>query len=606
MTLYFSSAAAWRTWLLAALLVLLGATSPLHAAPASAGDGAPVMLGGTDTAFQMTGTLDTLMETDAQVGIDAIARKARSSFSPTPVDTVFALTEGKTVWIRLRLQRDSLAPPDWTLHLPLPYLDYAALYQMDRRGEWTTQVAGDTYGVERWTHPSLYPDFTIDLSEPGVHEVYVEVRNFKPIVLPLLLATAAARDRQHEVEYVWLGVMLGALLMLIGVCGIHYLQGRSRAEGWYTGYATLVLLVVSTTTGLAGMWLWPSSPMWANYAHMALPILGVGATVLFVRHMSSLDVGFPRLARTLYAFGLSGLPLALLCAAIDRRLADHFNAAYLAGGPILVVTATALAWRRGYAVSKWLFWAYLPQGLAVLFMAAQVLHLVPAWWEARNVMVFCIALAVPLLQQALQTRSRERRDAQDRAKALPTQDALTGLLTAPLFQQQVETALNRAKHDNEPSAIVLVDVVNFKYLRDSYGDAVAEQCLLRAAVKLHRVLRDVDPAGRVGTSRFGMVLDGMTNRQALTERMVRLIASGLIPLPGLKPEVTLQFHVACVLLTEVIPDGQRILNELGEVLEGISPRTRRPIRFLDPAMTTPSPLSTQAGLSSELPTQPNA
>lgn len=593
-----------RAWLLTVLLALLAAVPALHAA--TAGEGPALVLNGADPTPQLGGTLDILMEADTSAGIDAVARKARGSFSPAPADTVFALTEGKTLWIRLRLQRDSMAPPNWTLHVPLPYLDHAALYQPDRRGGWTAQIAGDTNAVERWTRPSLYPDFSIDLSEPGVREMYLEVRNFKPVLLPLLLATAAARDRQHEVEYVWLGGMMGALLMLMGVCGIHYLQDRSRAEGWYTGYATLVLLVVSTTTGLAGMWLWPSSPMWANYAHMALPILGVGATVLFVRHMSSLDVGFPRLARTLYAFGLFGLPLALLCAAIDRRIADHINAAYLAAGPILAVTATALAWRRGYAVGKWLFLAYLPQGLAVLFMAAQVLHLAPGWWEARYVTVFCIALAVPLLQQALQTRARERREAQDRAKALPTQDALTGLLTAPLFQQQVETALNRAKHDREHSAIVLVDVVNFKYLRDSYGDAVAEQCLLRAAVKLHRVLRDVDPAGRVGTSRFGMVLDGTTSRQALTERMVRLIASGLIPLPGLKPEVTLQFHVACVLLTELIPDSQHILNELGEVLEGISPRTRRPIRFLDPAMTSPSPLSSQMDPASELPTQPKA
>jgi diguanylate cyclase (GGDEF)-like protein len=599
-------ATALRACLFVALTGLLALVPALHAAAAGAGEPA-VVVNGAETSFQLGGTLDILMEADGGTGIDAITRKARSSFSPTPADTVFALGEGKTLWIRLRLQRDSMAPPDWTLRIPLPYLDHAALYQADRRGGWgASQVAGDTNALERWTHPALYPDFAVTLPESGVLELYLEVRNFKPIALPLLLATAPVRDRQREVEYIWLGVMIGALLMLIGVCGIHYLQGRSRAEGWYTGYATLVLLVVSTTTGLASMWLWPSSPMWANYAHMALPILGVGATVLFVRHMSSLDVGFPRLARVLYAFGLSALPFALLCAAIDQRTADHLNAAYLAVGPILTVTATALVWRRGYAVGKWLFLSYVPQGLSVLFMAAQVLHLVPAWWEARYVMVMCIALAVPLLQQALHTRARERREAQDRAEALPTQDALTGLLTAPLFQQQVETALNRAKHDREPSAIVLVDVVNFKYLRDSYGDAVAEQCLLRAAVKLHRVLRDVDPAGRVGTSRFGMVLDGMTSRQALTERMVRLIASGLIPLPGLKPEVTLQFHVACVLLTELIPDSQRILGELGEVLEGISPRTRRPIRFLDPAMTSPSPLSTKMGPASELPTQPNA
>jgi diguanylate cyclase (GGDEF)-like protein len=242
-------------------------------------------------------------------------------------------------------------------------------------------------------------------------------------------------------------------------------------------------------------------------------------------------------------------------------------------------------------------------------LVAQMWHLIPDWWQARYVLVLAVAITVPLLQQALHTRIRERRETEERAKALPTQDALTGLLTASLFLQQVEQAVARARHDREPSAIVLVDVVNFKFLRESYGDAVAEQCLLRAAVKLHRVLRDVDPAGRLDSARFGLVLDGVHDRQALTERMVRLIASGLIPLPGLKPEVTLQFHVACLLLNEVIPEANSVLEELGNVLEGISPRTRRPIRFLEPPHTQPVSLSSmhsRHGASSEMPTQPNA
>jgi two-component system, sensor histidine kinase LadS len=211
---------------------------------------------------------------------------------------------------------------------------------------------------------------------------------------------------------------------------------------------------------------------------------------------------------------------------------------------------------------------------------------VPPWWQARYALIVAVAVTVPLLQQAFYARARERRDVQDRADALPTQDALTGMLTPALFRHQVDLAINRAQH-SEPSAIVLVDVINAKYLREHYGDAAAEQCLLRAAVKLHRVLRDVDPAGRLDSARFGLVLDGVKDREALTERMVRLIASGLIPLPGLQPEVTLQFHVACVLLQEIIPNRQTVLDELGDVMQNISPRSRRPIRFLEAPDTIP-------------------
>lgn len=590
-----------RRWL--SLCWLLGG---LTAGIAQAQVDVPIPLDGSHTSLQISGPLAVLIESDPSIGIGGISKPTSPGFAAHAAEQQFALRDGHTLWVRLRLQRAPDAPADWTLHLPLPYLDYAALYQPKGKGGWDKQLAGDTTAVAQWNRPALYPDFTISLPEPGVHEVYLEVRNFKPAMLPLRLATQNVRDRQQELENLGLGTLMGMLLMLIGVCAIHYLQSRSTVDGWYTGYAVLVTVVTTNATGLSGMWLWPTSPLWSNYAHMALPVLGVGGTLLFVRHLSSLDVGYPRLAKTLYACGLAAMPIALLTAAIERQTADYFNSVYLTAGPILTVIATLLTWRRGYAVSKWLFMAYVPQALAVLVLVAQMWHLLPDWWQSRYLLVLAIAVTVPLLQQALHTRIRERREAEERAKALPTQDALTGLLTAPLLQQQVEHALARARHDGEPSAIVLVDVVNFKFLRDSYGDAVAEQCLLRAAVKLHRVLRDVDPAGRLDSARFGLVLDGVHDRQALTERMVRLIASGLIPLPGLKPEVTLQFHVACVLLSEVIPRPQTILEELGNVLESISPRTRRPIRFLEPATTQPASLSSMHGASSEMPTQPNA
>ena len=69
------------------------------------------------------------------------------------------------------------------------------------------------------------------------------------------------------------------------------------------------------------------------------------------------------------------------------------------------------------------------------------------------------------------------------------------------------------------------------------------------------------------------------------------MASGLVPLQGLQPEVTLQFQAACVLLHDNPVPADRVMQDLSEVLAGISPRTRRPIRFLEPAPTLAAPLS---------------
>ena len=56
------------------------------------------------------------------------------------------------------------------------------------------------------------------------------------------------------------------------------------------------------------------------------------------------------------------------------------------------------------------------------------------------------------------------------------------------------------------------------------------------------------------------------SRSAVTARAARLIAAGLMPLKGLKPEVTLQFHVAAVLMGERPMEAPALTEALAALL----------------------------------------
>lgn len=591
--------ALWRFLLLAGLVCWAG-TAPIAFAGASPLTPIKtITLSATQPAFGIQDGIHALVETGPSAGIAAIADGARGVFLPHPAGAIYALSERNTLWIHLRLERAPNAPHNWTLDIPLPYLDHAVLYQTNAQGQWESQVSGDMTPVSQWTHPGLYPEFQLNIPSATPQDIYLQIRNYKSAGIPLRLASVPARESQREVEYLAIGLLLGSLAMLLASCAIQYLISKEDADGWYTLYIALMTVVIAGTTGLSGQWLWPNAPRWSNYAFIVLPVLGVGATILFARHLCDLDVSFPRLSRGLEVLGWSSLGLAVLSLFIDRANAGIIQAAYLALGPIVTIGITLSVWRRGNTIGRWLFLAYLPQGLAVIFLAAQMFNLVETFWQARYVMALAVAISMPMVLHALHLRVRNRQDAEGRVSALSTQDALTGLLVKPLFMTHVQEALTRAQRDRETSAVVLVEVVNHAQLRDVYGEAVAEQCLLRAVVKLHRVLRDVDPAGRVNTSRFGLILDGVGSRNALNERMVSLIASGLIPLPGLQPEVTLHFHIACVLLNETIPDPRTILDQLDDILDNMAPRTRRPIRFLEPLQTIPAPMGESSGFGED-------
>jgi hypothetical protein len=101
-------------------------------------------------------------------------------------------------------------------------------------------------------------------------------------------------------------------------------------------------------------------------------------------------------------------------------------------------------------------------------------------------------------------------------------------------------------------------------------------------MKLQRLMPDADCVGRVGENTLGLILETVTGRSALGERAARLVAHGLMPLPGLKPEVLLKLQVVGNVLSENPLDAASLQALLESTLTSMSPRSRRQIRFLEP------------------------
>ena len=346
--------------------------------------------------------------------------------------------------------------------------------------------------------------------------------------------------------------------------------------------------------------LWAPLPEFGNYASSVLPVVAVGCALIFIHTLSTRTSHLPAYHAVLSSVGWACIASVLTYAVMDRFVAEWICNIVILVALCIGMGATVVSWRSRSPIGRWLIAAMLPQFLGAMYLFAEALSLVPPFWEMRYITSVAVAVSVPALIYALSQITHDRKELVTRERHLPTQDALTGLLIPEVFQTHLNEAVQRAIDSREPMGLVLVRVVNHEFIRDTYGDATAEHCLLRAVIKLQRVLRDVDPAGRIDTADFALLLKGMSSRQALTERMVTLIASGLIPLPNLVPEVTLQFQVSCVLLQENPVPADRVLGDLQGLLAGMSPRTRRPIRFLEALPTEASEVSdedlTQAGV----------
>ncbi|MDB5898375.1 MAG: hypothetical protein JWP41_1977 [Ramlibacter sp.] len=507
---------------------------------------------------------------------------ATAAFQPPPGGVIAQSRDDGALWLHLRLRRDPQGRQEWLLAVPITVVDLVTVYQREA-GAWRSESAGDTLAVSGWPERGRDPVFRLDLPGGETREVFVRIRHATAGKFPVDLTTSAHHGEQVQLDYLWLGATFGAMLLLILGCLAKGWVYRDPEFGWYAMYAGLTTLAVASYTGVAPHLLWPGFGLLLDSITPMLACAAAGAALLFVRNMLGLRRRLPIQARLTFAVGAAGLLVALVPALAPKHVYVPLVGAYITLSTVMSVLVSGFAWWRGDPVAKWVFAAQFPMVASVLANMFRTL----GWaadmpYVSQFFIVAALAVEVPLLLVALFMRSRDRHGAEVREQALSTQDALTGLLAQHLFRDRLRQVVVRYRRDGESSAIMYIDLVNHGRIRELFGSAIAEQSLLRSVIKLRRLLRDVDTVARVGEARFGVVLEGASARSSVTERAARLIAAGLMPLPGLKPDVTLQFHIAAVLLVERDLAAEEVETALDAQLARMSPRTHRPIRFIQP------------------------
>jgi diguanylate cyclase (GGDEF)-like protein len=596
---------------LAGLALLLAGLAASPAAPAA--DGAASSRPGAVLLRDELGAIDAealpqvWIDAEGKAGIEEAAGPLGSGrFSPAAADTIYSLGNQANLWMHYRVVRGRDERQGWLIEFPMPVLDAVTVYQREGN-RWRSETAGDTLAVALWPEPARHPYFRLDVPPGQVRDVYVRIRHTTSANFPVRLSTEQWHDQRIQHEYLGLGAAFGALLLLIAACLAQSWVYRDRVYAWYSIYALLTTIAVAAYTGVAAHLLWPGFGVLGDAPEAMLAYVAGASALLFVRHLIGAPRRFQAFDRWVYGLGLAGLLLAVSPPFLPKLASLGMLGAYVVLAVVVNMGLAIAAWRRGDVVGQWVFAAYVPLTISVLLSVVRMYGWVPLSFGTQYAVVVAMALEVPLLLVALSIRSRERHGAQIREQALSTQDALTGLLAPHLFHDRLQQVVARYRRDKDSAAIMFIDLVNYTRIKDYYGSAVAEQSLLRSVIKLRRLLRDVDTVSRIGEARFGVILEGVDSRIAVTERAARLIAAGLMPLKGLKPDVTLQFHIGSVLLDERMMDAPELVEALSELLAGMSPRTRRPIRFLAAEETHPAPLADSSMMDedSQLPSRPD-
>jgi diguanylate cyclase (GGDEF)-like protein len=104
-----------------------------------------------------------------------------------------------------------------------------------------------------------------------------------------------------------------------------------------------------------------------------------------------------------------------------------------------------------------------------------------------------------------------------------THDSLTGISNRPAAITGIEAAMHRAARTGATTAVLFVDLNEFKAVNDSHGHEVGDEVLRQIAARMTVDLRGGDFVARLGGDEFVVVTEGIAGAADATELARRII-----------------------------------------------------------------------------------
>lgn len=148
--------------------------------------------------------------------------------------------------------------------------------------------------------------------------------------------------------------------------------------------------------------------------------------------------------------------------------------------------------------------------------------------ERHRMMIAITAQRVTRLEnEALTGEIQERKRAEAALNHLAFHDSLTGLHNRAYFMNQLTKSLTSAQdRRNSHSAVIYIDLDNFKMANDALGHRAGDLVLREIAQRLMRCIREQDTLARMGGDEFLLLLSNLQSiEQAyrMTHRLLNVI-----------------------------------------------------------------------------------
>jgi diguanylate cyclase (GGDEF)-like protein/PAS domain S-box-containing protein len=116
-----------------------------------------------------------------------------------------------------------------------------------------------------------------------------------------------------------------------------------------------------------------------------------------------------------------------------------------------------------------------------------------------------------------------RKQTEETIRSLAYHDPLTGLANRLLFVDRLVQAIERARRNGQPLAVMLVDLDRFKLVNDSMGHDSGDEVLRAVASRMREALRGSDTIARNGSDEFLLLLGNVGSAEGAAKIAQKVI-----------------------------------------------------------------------------------
>ncbi|HZC28458.1 MAG TPA: EAL domain-containing protein [Gaiellaceae bacterium] len=127
-------------------------------------------------------------------------------------------------------------------------------------------------------------------------------------------------------------------------------------------------------------------------------------------------------------------------------------------------------------------------------------------WVRDEGVIVCGDDGEPLYLQGYLLDITAEREAQEQLRQQALYDSLTGLANRAFFHEQLEHAVAMRKESYQQTALVYVDLNDFKEINDQYGHSVGDDVLAELGSRIKKLIRAGDSVARLGGDEFAVLL----------------------------------------------------------------------------------------------------